>query len=72
MKRYAVTLTNKNGSTISRESDTIEGAKRAVSFFPLSVFFGWIYDRRNDEMIRQNTYTDKWRKCNKETFVGYY
>ena len=70
--RYSVTLINRNGYEIKRESNTIDGAKRAVAFYPLESFFGMIYDRSMDEIIRQNTYGGRWRKCDKETFVPYY
>lgn len=70
--RYSITLINGNGYTIQKEFNSVDKAKRFAKFYPLSVFFGWIYDKQNDEMIYQNIYTDKWKKCNNETFVRYF
>lgn len=69
--RYSLRLINKNGYVIEKEFDSIKGAKGYAGFYPLSVFFGWIYDKSVDEMIFQNNYTDKWSKCNNQTFVPY-
>ena len=72
MKRYSLKMTNKNGYEISREFDSIAKAKGFAAFYPLSVFFAWIYDKVRDEMILQNCYTDHWVRCNNETFSPYY
>ena len=70
--RYSLTMTNKNGYTIRRQFKSVKKAKEFASFYPLSVFFAWIYDIQNDEIICQNIYTDKWEKCNNENFIPYY
>jgi hypothetical protein len=61
MKRYSVTLINRNGYTIQREATSIDAAKRSVSFAPLASFDGWIYDRAADA-ITHRTSGSKWRK----------
>lgn len=69
---YSITLTNRNGYTISRKFKTITACKEFASYYPLSVFFGWIYNTKTDEMCYYNDYTDKWEKCNNETFKPYW
>ena len=70
-KRYSVVLMNRNGYTIRNESTSVEGCKQVIKRYPLSVFFGWIYDKKTDTMLYQNDYSNKWKKCNNETFVPY-
>ena len=70
--RYSLKLINRNGYTIQKECKSIEQVKTFAKFYPLSVFFGYIYDKVKDEMIFQNCYTDRWKKCNNETFIPYY
>ena len=55
MKRYSVTLINRNGYTITREASSIDAAKRSVSFAPLSSFDGWIYDRVLDAITHRTS-----------------
>ena len=61
MKRYSVTLINRNGYTIQREATCIDAAKRSVSFAPLNSFDGWIYDRAADA-ITHRTSGNGWKK----------
>ena len=61
MKRYSVTLINRNGYTIQREATSIDAAKRSVSFAPLNSFDGWIYDRAADA-ITHRTSGKGWKK----------
>ena len=61
MKRYSVTLINRNGYTISREAASIDAAKRSVSFAPLASFDGWIYDRATDA-ITYRASGNGWKK----------
>lgn len=71
-KRYSLTMINKNGYTVKRENDTIEGCKRQARHFPLRSFFAWIYDKKEDNMICQNDYSNRFFKCNNETFRPYW
>ena len=61
MKRYSVTIINRNGYTIHREASTIDAAKRSVSFAPLASFDGWIYDRVSDA-VTHRTNGNTWKK----------
>ena len=70
--KYSLTLINKNGYTIKKDFKTIKEAKNYASFYPLEVFFGWIYDKINDNMVCQNLYKSTWRKCNNDNFVPYF
>lgn len=70
--RYSLKMINRNGYEIKREAMSIKTLKEFAKFYPLSVFFAWIYDKKEDKMICQNLYTDKWVKCSNETFVPYY
>jgi len=70
--RYSLQLINRNGYTIQKEFKSIQQAKTFAKFYPLSVFFGWIYDKINEKMILQNCYTDRWKKCDNKTFIPYY
>jgi uncharacterized membrane protein YkgB len=72
MKRYTLTMTNKNGYTIKHSETSVNAIKQFAKFYPLSSFFAWIYDRKEDKMIFQNIYSEKWKKCNNETFTPYY
>lgn len=69
---YKITMINRNGYTIERKFKSITQCKDFAAFYPLSVFFAWIYDINNDEMKYQNEYKDRWKKCNNDTFVPYY
>lgn len=69
---YRLTMINRNGYTVQKENRTINSLKQFASFYPLSCFFAWIYDCKNNEIIYQNCYKDKWKKCNNNTFVQYY
>lgn len=71
-KRYTVTMTNRNGYSIIRKFNTIQSCLTHIKFYPLSVFFAWIYDNNTDTMIMQNNYTSKMFKCNNDTFIPYY
>ena len=71
-KRYSLKLTNRNGYTISMEGNNINSLKQRAKIYPLSVFFGWIYDKNTDSMLYQNDYSNKWKKCNNETFIPYW
>lgn len=70
--RYSLKMINRNGYEIQKKFDSIKKAKNFAAFYPLSVFFAWIYDAKKDEMICQNLYSDVWKKCNNETFIPYY
>ena len=70
--RYSLQMINRNGYTIKRESNSIEALKQSARHFPIECFFIWIYDKINDEMVCQNTWSKKFRKCNNETFIPYY
>ena len=70
--KYSLTLINKNGYTIKKDFKTIKEAKNYASFYPLEVFFGWIYDKINDSMVCQNLYKSTWKKCNNDNFVPYF
>lgn len=70
--RYSLKMINKNGYTIQKDFRSIQQAKTHAKFYPLSVFFCWIYDKVKDEMLYQNCYSDNWRKCNNDTFVPHY
>ena len=72
MNVYSLTLINKSGYTIKKDFKTIKEAKNYASFYPLEVFFGWIYDKINDSMVCQNLYKSTWKKCNNESFVPYF
>ena len=72
MKRYALTMTNRNGYTIKHDETSVNAIKQFAKFYPLSAFFAWIYDRKEDKMIFQNIYSGNWKKCNNETFTPYY
>lgn len=68
---YSITMINRNGYTIKREFKTITACKEFAKFYPLSVFFAWIYNKKTDEMCYQNDYSDKWKKVNNDTFKAY-
>ena len=69
---YKITMINRNGFTIERTFKSIAQCKNFATFYPLSVFFAWIYDIKHGEIKYQNEYRDKWKKCNNDTFVPYY
>lgn len=71
-KRYSIKMINRNGYEINHSENSVEKIKTFAKFYPLSVFFAWIYDNASGEMICQNCYTDQWKKCNNETFTPYY
>lgn len=71
-KRYSIKMINRNGYEINHSENSVEKIKAFASFYPLSVFFAWIFDTVSGEMMYQNCYTDKWKKCNNETFYPYY
>jgi hypothetical protein len=68
-KKFTITMINRNGYTIVRKFNTIQACKDFAKFYPLSVFFAWIYNNKYDEMIMQNNYRDSFFKCNNETFI---
>lgn len=70
--KYSLQMINRNGYTIKKESNSIEALKRFSRHFPLEVFFCWIYDKINDEMVCQNIYSNRFKKCNNKTFVSYF
>lgn len=70
--KYSMTMINHNGYTIKKEGNTIDSLKHFARHYPLESFFIWIYDKINDEMVCQNIYTKKFKKCNNETFVPYF
>jgi hypothetical protein len=72
MKRYSLKMINSNGYEIKKESNDIEQLKNHAAFYPMRVFFAWIYDSLKDEMIMQSDYKKSFRKCNNETFIPYY
>ena len=67
---YSLTMINRNGYTIKRTFKTVSECKSFATYYPLSVFFAWIYDIKNDEMRYQNNYSDKWKRVNNDTFVS--
>lgn len=69
---YSITMINRNGYTIKRNFKTISTCKQFAAWYPLSVFFAWIYNTKTDTMCYQNIYSDKWKKVNNDTFVPYY
>lgn len=69
---FAIKMINRNGYTISRTFKTITACKDFAKFYPLEVFFCWIYDTKTNEMKYQNEYTNRWKKVNNDTFVPYY
>ena len=70
--RYSLTMINRNGYTIKHEANSIDSLKGFAKFYPLEVFFCWIYDKINDTMVRQNDYSKKWKTCNNESFIPYW
>ena len=70
--RYSLTMINRNGYTIKRESNTVESLKQQAAYYPLESFFAWIYDKSTDTMIMQNQYRKLFKKCNNETYVPLY
>jgi len=72
MNKYSLTMINRNGYTIKHEGKTIESLKNFAKFYPLEVFFAWIYDKSNDEMLYQNEYKNKFHKCTNESFIPLY
>lgn len=69
---YSITLINRNGYTIKHTFKTIKQCKEFASFYPLSVFFGWIYNIKKDVMCYQNLYKDFWKKCDNDSFIPYF
>lgn len=69
---YSLRMINRNGYEISKEFRTIKQAKEFASFYPLTSFFAWIYDKVNDEMKFQNLWKGKWQKCDNNSFVPFY
>ena len=65
-------MINRNGYTIEKESNSIESLKRYARALSMKSFFIWIYDKINCEMICQNIYTNRFKRCNNETFVPYF
>lgn len=68
---FEITLINRNGYTIKRQFKTAKACKDFAAFYPLSVFFGWIYNKATGNMCYQNDYSDKWKKVNNDTFKPY-
>lgn len=69
---YIITMINRNGYEIKRTFKTIAECKSFAAFYPLSVFFAWIYNAKEDKMCYQNNRSDKWKRCNNDTFVPYW
>lgn len=69
---YSITMINRNGYTIKRKFKTVTACKEFAKFYPLSVFFAWIYNDATDKMCYQNLYSDSWKKVNNDTFVSQY
>ena len=70
--KYKITLVNRNGYTITKELKSVTACKDFAKWYPLTSFFGWIYNMASDNMEWQNCYKNKWSKCNNETFIPYY
>lgn len=70
--KYSLTMINRNGYTIKKESDNIDALKRHAKHFPIEVFFIWIYDKINDNMVCQSIYSNRFKRCSNETFVPYF
>lgn len=72
-KRYSLTATNRNGYSINLKGNNINNLKSNFKrFYPMQSFFIYIYDIKNDCMICQNNYGNKFFKCNNNTFIPYY
>lgn len=69
---YSITMINKNGYTIKRKFKTVAACKDFANFYPLSVFFAWIYNEKSAEMCYQNDYSNHWKKINNDTFIPYW
>lgn len=69
---FSITLINRKGYTIKRNFKTIAACKDFAKYYPLSVFFGWIYDINNDKMCYQNEYTNHWKKVDNDSFTPYW
>lgn len=53
MKRYSGKIFNQNGYEISREGNTIKSVANSLAWFPLEVFDGWIFDRKENRIVRR-------------------
>lgn len=69
---FKVVLMNKDGYTISKQFYYVESCMNFAQYYDLSQFFGWIYDIKNDEVVFQNCYSNKWEKCDNWSFIPYY
>lgn len=73
MKRYSLSMINRCGYEIRREFSNINSAVRFEKYYSSGgSFFSWLYDRENDEMVMQNQYGTRLRKCNNISFVPYW
>lgn len=70
--RYSLRMINRNGYTIAKTFSSIKKCIQFAKWYPLEVFFAWIYDSKTNAMLYQNEYGRTFRKCNNETFIPYY